>query len=146
MAMQCHTRAVSAVALVLGGLYQPAVTLRMCVAQKTTRGILDGASPTRVLISTHKQFLFFFGQFACRGQWVMLRACHALPLATPATVFAVAMAFTISLQQLLMKDVRNLKQGAKGPALFPFSLSWDLPFSWTKFMTIIFGLQKETSV
>lgn len=53
----------------------------------------------------------------------MLRACHALPLATPATVLAVAMAFTISLQHLLMKDVRNPKQGAKGPALFPFSLS-----------------------
>lgn len=53
----------------------------------------------------------------------MLGACRLLPLATPATLLAVAMAFTISLQHLLMKDVRNLNQGEKGLALFPFSPS-----------------------
>lgn len=49
----------------------------------------------------------------------MLEVRCPLPLATPATVLAVAMAFIISLQHLLMKDVRNLNWGEKGLALFP---------------------------
>jgi len=49
----------------------------------------------------------------------MLGARRPLPLAMPATMLAVAMAFTVSLQHLLMKDVCNLNSGEKALALFP---------------------------
>lgn len=105
----------------------------MCTAQKTARVIQPAPGWGLSHPGTHLNtwMMFLFSLFA--EDRVMLGARCPLPLETPATVLAVAMAFTISLH-LLMKDVCNLNWGEKGLSLFPetyLSLGWN---SWLLFL------------